>query len=327
MKKAIFIIPYFGKLPYYFLLWEKTAGYNKEFTFWILTDDKTVVTHYENVVITQLSFEQFVQKAQKVFDFPVGLTTPRKLCDFKPTYGYIFEDEIKDYQYWGYCDIDVVLGNLNKLIPLEEGHDKLFVHGHMTLFKNTPDINRMFMSDIHSNETFQDVLADTENHIFDEPSDGLNINLISEQCGIKTFFDYKVADINPYSYLFKRSLYDYSCPRKQGRIVKQENIAKQIFYWERGNLFRYALNSSNEMEVDEFRYFHFQKRNMKIGDIETCDSFLIIPNTVIPFEEGIIGDTIQGYTKDKLIYPQYYYLKWKNLKKKVGGRIHVSSRG
>lgn len=318
MKKAIFIIPYFGKLPYYYDVWAKTAGANNDFCFWILTDDSEISSQYDNIKITHMSFEELKEKIQGVFDFPIGLTSPRKLCDFKPTYGYVFESEIKEYQYWGYCDIDVVLGDLNSTIPIEDGYDKLFVHGHMTLLKNTPDINRMFMSTLDEcSETYREILSDTDNRIFDETSDGLNINLIAKKCGAKLYFDYNIADITPYSYLFKRSLYDYGCPTKQGRSAKSEDISKQIFCWENGKLLRYALNGQGELVTEEFRYFHFQKRDMKIENILKDNSFLIVPNAMISFDREVTKDIIKKYTKDKLIYPQYYKLKWKNLKKKL----------
>lgn len=317
MKKAVFLIPYFGKLPHYYSMWSKTAKANSEYDFWIITDDNTARSISENIKIVFLSFAELVEKAQKKFPFTLGLKTPRKLCDFKPTYGYIFEDEIKEYLYWGYCDIDVVLGDLSSCIPIEADYDKLFVHGHMTLFKNNYEMNRLFMKKIDYPETYQEVLADTENHIFDEPSDGLNINLIAQKSGVNTYFDYNIADINPYSFLFKRSLYDYGSANKKNRNVRTENIIKQIFYWNNGKLFRYALDKNDALVVEEFRYFHFQKRDMKLGDIAKCNSFLVVPNRIIPFDGEITKELVDRYTKDKLIYPQYFRLKWRNLKKKL----------
>ena len=317
MKKAVFIIPYFGKLPHYFSMWSKTAKKNLEYDFWIITDDNTVASISENIRIVFMSFAELAEKVQKKFPFTLGLNSPRKLCDFKPTYGYIFEDEIKEYLYWGYCDIDVVLGDLSGCIPIEDGYDKLFIHGHMTLFKNNYEMNRLFMKQIDFPETYREILSDTANHIFDEPSDGLNINLIAQKSQVNTYFDYKIADINPYSFLFKRSLYDYSSASKRNRSARTENIIKQIFYWNDGKLYRYALNNADALVVEEFRYFHFQKRNMQVEDIAECHSFLVVPNRIIPFDGEITKELGDKYTKDQLIYPQYFRLKWRNLKKKL----------
>ena len=42
----------------------------------------------------------------------VTLDRPYKLCDFKPAYGFIFGEYLKEYDYWGHCDIDIVWGDL-----------------------------------------------------------------------------------------------------------------------------------------------------------------------------------------------------------------------
>ncbi len=320
MKRAVFIIPYFGHLPQYFNMWRHTASKQKYFDFYIYTDDKRYNGIEDNIRIINISFEDFIHKVQRKFDFEVGLKSPRKLCDLKPAYGYIFEDEITAYDYWGYCDIDEVLGDLDSMVPLAENYDKLFAHGHMTLLKNTREMNRLFMNPVQGNETYQELLSDTGNRIFDEASDGLNINLIAREQKIKTYIDYKIADIKPYTFLFNRSLYDYSSPIKKDRMIKTENIKRQVYLWDNGKLFRYAINTSNEMALEEMRYFHFQKRNFDIRISNDCDRFLIFANKIIPFSNEITVDTIKAYTHNVLIYPQYFKLKFNNLKKKMKGR-------
>lgn len=317
MNKAVFIVPYFGKLPYYFDLWMHTASRLNRFDFIIITDD-ICESVSDNIRIKHMCFEDFVKETQKRFDFPIGLTTPRKLCDFKPTYGYLLEDEIKDYSYWGYCDIDVVLGNLDDLIPLDMGYRKMFVHGHMTLLENSEYMNKLFMKPVPGFCSYESVLSKPENVIFDEASDGLNINRIAYEYGVNTLIDYKMADINPYSFLFKRSLYDYSIPNKSGREIKNEGIERQIFLWENGRLDRYSLSIDGQMSIEPMRYLHFQKRILKIDEnAYRSNRFLIVPNRVFPFYENVDNHTITTYAKDTIIYPHYYKLKWQNLKKKI----------
>lgn len=320
MKKAVFIIPYFGKLPYYFNIWAKTAEQNDDYDFWMITDDESVSVSAANIKLIKMTFMQFVKKVQTKFDFPIGLSSPRKLCDFRPAYGYIFEEDIGEYPYWGYCDVDVILGDLRHMIPIDKEYDKLFVHGHMTLIRNTPAMNRLFMRPVNGYESYRDILTDSENRIFDESSDGLNINLIAQQEGVRTYFDDKIADINPYSFLFKRSLYDYGCPTKKGRQLRREKICRQIFLWEDGKLCRYAIDKDHKMVVEEMRYFHFQKRNMEIDADGDCRSFLIFANRMVPFDGTIHVDTIKKYTHNCLIYPQYFRLKFRNIKNRIKGK-------
>ena len=39
-----------------------------------------------------------------------------KLCDYKPAYGLIFEDELIGYDYWGFCDTDILLGDIYQFL-------------------------------------------------------------------------------------------------------------------------------------------------------------------------------------------------------------------
>lgn len=317
MKKAVFIIPYFGKIPSYFNLWMKTASINKEIDYWIYTDDFACQTISPNIFINHLSFKDFKVKVQDKFKFPIALHSPRKLCDFKPAYGYIFEEEIGVYSYWGYCDIDIIQGNLDRMIPWDKGYQKLFVHGHMTLFQNTPQINRLFMTKVDGYGTYEQIFSDPANKIFDESSDGLNINLIANQEGINTYIDYRIADINPYHYMFCRTLYDYSKPLKKGRAIAIEKVGKQLFLWEDGRLYRLFVVNGH-LQQEEIRYFHFQKRQLNIipGTLE-CGRFVIVPNKVFPIQEKITTDTLNELVRNIIIYTQYYRLKWSNLKKKI----------
>lgn len=318
MRRGVFIIPYFGKLPYYFPLWMRTATYSKCFDFWIFTNDNSIKSTALNVKIICLSFEDFVNNVQLKFDFKIGLTTPRKLCDFRPAYGYIFEENISQYDYWGFCDIDLLWGDIDHLVPLEEGYDKLYVHGHMTLMKNTAEMNRLFMYPIDGFESYQTILSSEKNKIFDESTDGLNINLIAKSKGIKVYFDYQLADINPFSFLFRIAQYDYSLPCKKGRSVVFPPKRKILFYWKNGSLTKYELLSKDKIEISSVRYFHFQKRDITIlPEVINANSFIIIPNKVIPYEGEITSNVIDEKVRDTLIYPKFYKLKFSSLKKKL----------
>lgn len=75
---------------------------------------------------------------QKVIDFEICLESPYKLCDYKPTYGLAFKNWLKDYDFWGYCDLDVVFGNLRNYFTDEilKDSDRCLENGHISLWKN-----------------------------------------------------------------------------------------------------------------------------------------------------------------------------------------------
>jgi hypothetical protein len=75
---------------------------------------------------------------------------PYKLCDVKPAYGFIHDKEIRDYDYFGFGDIDVIYGNIRKFMDDNIlTHNLISTHynrisGHFTLLKNTEDMRNAF---------------------------------------------------------------------------------------------------------------------------------------------------------------------------------------
>ena len=66
---------------------------------------------------------------QAKYDFSINLPSPYKLCDFKPAYGEIFNEFISSFDYWGYCDVDLIWGNIRKFLSndlLDKEYDKIF---------------------------------------------------------------------------------------------------------------------------------------------------------------------------------------------------------
>jgi len=75
----------------------------------------------------------------------------RKLCDLKITYGVIFADDLGAFDFWSCSDLDIVWGNIRHFATdarlqacdiFSSRKDKL--SGHCTLYRNTPEINRLF---------------------------------------------------------------------------------------------------------------------------------------------------------------------------------------
>ena len=115
-KKVVLIIPYFGKVPDYFNLWLKSAERNSDYTFFIYTDLNFKVDENSNVKIKNISFDELKERIKSLFGNNIKLKSPYKLCDYKPAYGVIFKDDITDFDFWGFCDIDLIFGNLNHFI-------------------------------------------------------------------------------------------------------------------------------------------------------------------------------------------------------------------
>ena len=99
MQKIVIIFPYFGTLPPQYKMWRASALRNQTVDFMFFTDAD--VEPANNIIVYKMQFGDFRQIAQKAFDFPIVLDRPYKLCEYKQAYGYILQDYIKNYDFWG----------------------------------------------------------------------------------------------------------------------------------------------------------------------------------------------------------------------------------
>ena len=68
------------------------------------------------------------------------------MCDYKVAYGEMFQEYIKDYDFWGHCDADLIFGDIRKFVTddLLNKYDRLGVDGFFSLFRNTIEINAIY---------------------------------------------------------------------------------------------------------------------------------------------------------------------------------------
>ncbi len=279
-RLCCFVVPYFGMLPHTTPLFLKTCASNPEYNWLILTDDKTPMDYPCNVKVIYCSFSEFRDKIQSCFDFKIALGSPKKLCDFKPAYGYILSEELKDFAFWGYCDLDQCFGNLSRFISREvlEQYDKLFTLGHMTIYRNTPEINTLFMKESqYYGMTYREVFSNPDNRSFDEWPEQININILAEEAGIRINTDVDYVDVGPYRSDFVNALFDVHTRR-----WSIDSIGQLLITWDNGTMHTVWKSPEGYLRQRETMYVHLQKRTMNIPD-NLSDVFLIYPDTVSCF--------------------------------------------
>src|SRR5580765_184722 len=151
-KSIVIIIPYFGKLPWYFDYFVHSCKYNLTVHFFIITDDYSYDERIpENIFMVHKTFEDIKTIITEKLQLNIVVDSSYKLCDFKPAYGLIFPEIVQDYDFWGMGDIDVIFGNIRNFITDEilENHDVIsvrheFLVGYFTLFRNCKKINELF---------------------------------------------------------------------------------------------------------------------------------------------------------------------------------------
>lgn len=149
--KIALIIPYFGNWPTYFNIYLKSCANNKWLNVYFFTDCQIPDNHPQNVTFIPFTLREISFLASKKIKKEFRISHAYKLCDFKPCYGLIFEDYLKDYDYWGYGDIDLVYGDLEPIIKdrIAAGFDVLsnrleILSGSLAFFKNTHFLKNLF---------------------------------------------------------------------------------------------------------------------------------------------------------------------------------------
>lgn len=304
--KVCIIIPYFGIMPNYFQLFLKSCEFNADFNWIIFTDDDTEYDYPINVKKISMTFDECKNIIQNKFNFKVELEYPKKLCDFKCSYGYVFSEYLNGYDFWGYCDLDIIWGNLKAFITDEmlEKYDKLFSLGHLALYRNNDKINTLFMKQIDGIDRYKQVFTTKEMCCFDEWSKN-NINEIFIRENVPMYLESDVADIAPYNSYFLLAI--FKADLRQWHI---DEVKNSIFKWSKGKIIRIWIKNDKLIEK-EYSYIHIQKRKMKneIKNID-CDEFYIVPNKFTLFTDSEVKRYIR-------LYKFICILNYKLLNKKI----------
>ena len=295
VMKCVLILPYFGKLNDYFPLFLRSCSSSKLCDWLFFTDDRTEYDYPSNVHVKYTTFDWIKQLIQSKFKFRVSLDTPYKLCDFKPTYGFVFSEYLEGYDYWGHCDSDVVFGNLDKYLnPLfQNSYDKLFAAGHLTIYKNDESNNTRFMNPYNGRYLYKEFLTVPQICWFDEDwkSDNIHTMFLSE--GTKVYPN--VLAFNPsgkYAYFIQRN---YS-PSDHKYI--EEKYRKALYIWCDGKFFRqYELDG--RLVEEEFLYLHLQHRRMSVDKAIYNSKYIqVVPNKFIPLDH--VPSSLSDWNRIKL---------------------------
>ncbi len=162
---------WFGRLPSYLPFFLRTCTANSYIDWLLISDQQLPSSSSENIRVMAMSKTSFANLASKQLEFDVTIDDPYKVCDFKPLFGKIFRDQLLTYKYWGYCDLDIVFGDIHKHIQplLPEKPDVIsfyrgFLSGPFCLYRNTSTVINLFSQC----PGYESILQDPEHRAFDE---------------------------------------------------------------------------------------------------------------------------------------------------------------
>lgn len=263
-KKLILICCYFGQFPNYFDLFLNSCRKNKEIDWLIFTDCEKPSDCPDNVIFNHIHFEDLVSLIKQTLGDNIICHQPYKLCDYRPAYGLIFQQDIKEYTYWGFCDIDVIWGDLMTFVadPMQEGYDKIFSYGHLSLCRNTEKVNNAFKLKF-SGIDYKYVFSHKLSFGFDEKR-GFN----------------KLLDENKFSVYKEDYALDVFFPFIEKKITfsNQINYDKQFVAWNNGLIEVCSLDDKGRLQSKEYAYIHLQKRHFSSHNIKT-NKYIIMPTS------------------------------------------------
>lgn len=251
--KIALIVVYFGEFPWFFKYFLHSSLFNPSIDFFILTDNDVLFDLPNNIKFIRYNMKQLNKDASESLCLNINISHGYKLCDFKPAYGIIFSKLLKGYDFWGYCDIDLIWGDirgfitsdlLNRFDVISARHD--YLTGSFTLYRNNNLIKKIFKQ----SKDYKKVYTSDRNFCFDETNyafkkfgDGIHHSMIQteiesmthivkrmqENNALKVFFDLLILEGLPGSITWGEGKLSY---RKTFELMYYHFIALKEIYFE-----------------------------------------------------------------------------------------------
>lgn len=149
MARAVLITPWFGEPPEWMPQFRERIAASPGFEHkLILTDPPDAARRIA---------------ASGAAAAPKYALTPRKYCDWRPLWGSIYHEEIGNADYWGWCDLDCVFGDLTEFVRAPTGRRVDFVTDHPHLLNGPLTLvrNNLALRDVLESRPGRDKALDS----------------------------------------------------------------------------------------------------------------------------------------------------------------------
>jgi len=154
-KKIALIQLWLGHFPSYFDIHiQSCKNQNPNINFFIFTD-QNIYINAPNIKVCYINEKILKNKVKNKTSISItaDISCGRKICDYRPLYGHIFEEYLSEYDYIGFYDTDCIFGDMyDLLLPylngdiISIGDDTYFkgVRGPFTIWNNIPYYNEYY---------------------------------------------------------------------------------------------------------------------------------------------------------------------------------------
>ena len=246
----LFLIPYFGQWPFWMPLFLKSCEHNPDINWLLIGDCGEPDGLPANVRYRYSSFADYCDLVSERLGLSFHPTNPYKLCDLKPAYGFIHQEDIQGYDFWGFGDLDLIYGDLRAYFTAEKlkRYDFFSTHerrvsGHLCVMRNNEHFRTLFwrIPDFHKR------IEDHQHHALDEG--GFTRLFLWRKNFPKPLFKF-VGLFNPLRRVaeFREA---FSTPYAKVAWIDGGYDFPQRWYWSAGHL------TNDTSQTREFPYFHF----------------------------------------------------------------------
>lgn len=297
MKPIVVLFPHFGKLPPQYGMWRASALRNPSVDFLFFTDCD--VEPAPNIKVHKMSFEAYRQIIQSKFDFPIVLDRPYKICDYRPAFAYIFSDYVKDYDFWGWGDLDVVYGDIRHFVTDDvlSRYKMISGFGHFTLYHNDEYTNTFFMKEVDGYVSYKDAFTQQKSAYYDEYN-------------YKGFGD-KWRGCHPEACWLEWPFDNVSRPKEAFHFCSLNREWKRVLFEHTGNKLYMLRFNNGQIERRESLYAHFQHRVSMKDRVTDYEHFLVTPRAIIDYPRHFLNLRLRWLCRDRSLMTKYY--QWKDL--------------
>lgn len=149
--RIAFVIPFVGKWPPWSRLFFESARDISNVDFIIHCTHPIPFPTAANIHTVAADAVDISERMQRALGVGLGrMISGHKLCDLRPFAGLIFSDVLRGYDFWGYCDVDMMMGDISRLftddffasVDVFTAHPEICV-GHFSVFRNCDRVNRL----------------------------------------------------------------------------------------------------------------------------------------------------------------------------------------
>jgi hypothetical protein len=184
-----------------------------------------------NVDYVPISFADYKALARDRLAIAFDPDDPYKICDLRPTLGFLHEQDTLGYPFFGYGDIDVIYGDISRFYGEKQFAelDVVSTHperlaGHFAVLRNTPTLRRAF----ERIENYRALLELPQHAAVDE--DHFTKLFLGSRIERSTFVERYSTVLSPRGWHDGTTNYPQRWFWRHGRLTNERDGAREFLY-------------------------------------------------------------------------------------------------